>query len=153
MVGVLGDARLHEFVGGQPATLEELRARYRQLVAGSGDPAEWWGNWVVRTTTDGRAVGTVQATVAEAADGALSAEVAWVTGLAWQGQGFATEAARALVDWLHGRGVAEVTANIHPAHHASAAVARGAGLHPTGDEVDGETVWRRGPVSGAPRRA
>ena len=34
MAAVLDDERLHAFIGGRPATLEELRARYVQLVAG-----------------------------------------------------------------------------------------------------------------------
>ena len=36
MVAVLGDPALHEFIGGQPATVAELRARYARLAAGSG---------------------------------------------------------------------------------------------------------------------
>jgi hypothetical protein len=34
MVDVLGDERLHEHIGGHPLTLDELRARYRELAAG-----------------------------------------------------------------------------------------------------------------------
>ena len=39
LAGVLGDERLHEFVGGRPATIEGLRERYARLVAGSSDSA------------------------------------------------------------------------------------------------------------------
>ena len=63
MATVLGDPRLHEFIGGTPATLDELRERYRRLAAGSGDPAERWLNWTIRTTDAGTAVGTMQATI------------------------------------------------------------------------------------------
>ena len=59
-----------------------------------------------------------------------------------QRQGFASEAARALVKWLQRRGAASVVANIHPDHRASAVVAIRAGLRPTPEEVDGEQVWR-----------
>jgi hypothetical protein len=63
MVGVLGDERLYAFTGGRPPTLAELRARYAQLVVGrSPDGTEQWRNWIVRLR-DGRAVGTVQATI------------------------------------------------------------------------------------------
>lgn len=141
MVGVLGDGRLHEFIGGSPATLDELRERYRRMVAGPEDPTELWRNWVVRTLDGGTAVGTVQATVTVGPGGRRTAEVAWVVGVPWQGRGYATEAAGALVDWLRGHGVAEVTAHVHPDHHASAAVARGAGLHPTAEHDDGEVLW------------
>ena len=145
LVGVLGDPRLHEFIGGAPASLDELRDRYRGLVAGSRDPAELWLNWIVRTLDTGTAIGTLQATISTASDGRTRAHVAWVIGLEWQGQGYAAEAAGGLVEWLAGCGVDEVLANIHPDHHASGGVARRAGLHPTGERRDGETVWRFGP--------
>ena len=66
-----------------------------------------------------------------------------MVGVRWQGQGYAAEAARALVAWLDGRGVATVEAHIHPRHEASAAVARQAGLLPTERFDDGERLWRR----------
>ena len=37
MAEVLGDERLHEFIGGHPPTLAELRERYRRLAEGSPD--------------------------------------------------------------------------------------------------------------------
>ena len=64
-------------------------------------------------------------------------------GVDWQGRGYAAEAARALVAWLDSRGVATVRAHIHPGHAASAAVARRAGLAPTGQFGDGEQLWQR----------
>jgi len=51
LVGVLSDDHLHEFIGGRPATLDELRQRYRDLVAGSNEPSEIWLNWIVRRTS------------------------------------------------------------------------------------------------------
>jgi RimJ/RimL family protein N-acetyltransferase len=71
------------------------------------------------------------------------AEVAWVVGPAWQGQGLATEAARALIGWLGRQGAGTIVAHIHPDHHASAAVAAAAGLSPSGDWHDGERRWQR----------
>jgi RimJ/RimL family protein N-acetyltransferase len=140
MVAVLGDERLYAFIGGRPATLDALRARYARLVAGrSPDGAEQWCNWIVRLR-DGRAAGTVQATITAAG---REAEVAWVIAVPWQGQGLATEAARGLVAWLEARGVQAITAHVHPDHHASATVAARAGLAATGGVHDGEQVWRR----------
>jgi RimJ/RimL family protein N-acetyltransferase len=148
MAGVLGDPHLHEFIGGDPPTLAELRDRYARLAAGPPpDQTEQWRNWIVRRRADGRAVGTVQATVT---DGGAAAEVAWVVGVAWQGQGIASEAAAALVAWLEASGVRTVTAHVHPAHHASAAVAARAGLRPTGTYHDGEQLWRRAGDPGEP---
>ena len=37
-VVVLADVALHEFTGGEPATVEEMRARYAIWVEGSGSP-------------------------------------------------------------------------------------------------------------------
>ena len=140
MVSVLSDERLYTFTGGGPPTLTELRARYERLAVGrSSDGLERWGNWIVRRRSDGRPVGFVQATIVK--DG-REASIAWVIGVAWQGQGYATEATKALVSWLEARGVSSISAHIHPDHIVSAAVAAGIGLAPTDEFADGERVWR-----------
>ena len=141
MVVVLADPALHEFIGGQPASLDELRVRYAELVLGSGSAAELWLNWIVRRTSDSAAVGTVQATVLDP-DARPSAMVAWTIGSPWQRQGYASEAAAGLVQWLSGNGVTPIVAHVHPDHAASSGVAVRIGLRPTADVVDGETVWQ-----------
>jgi RimJ/RimL family protein N-acetyltransferase len=140
MAGVQGDAELYTFTGGSPPTVEVLRARYERMISGSADPAVSWCNWVIRVRESGNLAGTVQATISTA--GTPVAEVAWVVGTSWQGQGIATEAARALVDWLRQQSIRSVIAHIHPDHHASAAVAAAAGLAPTEESQDGEARWR-----------
>jgi RimJ/RimL family protein N-acetyltransferase len=141
MMPVLADERLHEFIGGEPLSLEQLRARYVRLAVGrSSDETERWLNWIVRRLEDGAPIGTMQATVA--ADG-TRADIAWIIGTSWQGHGFASEAAVAVVDWLRTTGVASVRALVHPDHHASSAVAARAGLARTEELVDGEVVWSR----------
>ncbi|GGS11742.1 acetyltransferase [Streptomyces aureoverticillatus] len=149
MAAVLADPALHTFIGGAPDDVDALRARYTRMLAGSPDPGTSWCNWVIRVTDEGRLAGTVQATVRPAPapegghSGGLAAEIAWVVGTPWQGRGVASEAARALVAWLRGRpGVTSVLAHIHPDHGASAAVARAAGLAPTGEWHDEEVKWR-----------
>ncbi|MEI5102498.1 GNAT family N-acetyltransferase [Streptomyces sp. PmtG] len=141
MAAVLSDPALHAFIGGAPDDPAALRARYARMLAGAPDPAVSWCNWVVRVRADGRAAGTVQATVTPGGGpGELTAEVAWVVGTAWQGRGIASEAARALVAWLFGHpAVASVVAYVHPDHAASAAVARAAGLAATAERRDGES--------------
>jgi RimJ/RimL family protein N-acetyltransferase len=139
MAAVLDDERLHEFVGGQPLTLADLRRRYAALAVGPADTTVRWLNWIVRRRGDSQPLGSVQATLT---DNETTAHLAWVIGVEWQNQGFASEAARALVEWLRERGAEVILANIHPDHLASAAVARRAGLEPTDDERDGEQVWR-----------
>ncbi|MYV40001.1 GNAT family N-acetyltransferase [Streptomyces sp. SID1328] len=138
MAGVLADPALHRFIGGTPYTPDALATRYRRLVAGSPDPEVTWLNWVILLREDSRLTGTVQATLS-AAKG--TAEIAWVVGTPWQGRGIAKEAAVALVAWLTSHPVRSITAHIHPDHHASAAVARAAGLAPTPERQDGEVRW------------
>ena len=141
MVGVLSGTALYDFTGGSPPGLDELRARYARLATGrSPDGREEWRNWILRREPDQAAVGYVQATIV---DGGTRAEIAWVVGLNWQRQGFAAEAAGALIAWLDARGVTVIQAHIHPDHSASAAVARRAGLVPTGQSDNGEQLWLR----------
>jgi len=140
MAAVLADPELYTFTGGSPPSSQELRARYERWIAGSPDPAVSWCNWVIQLRSPRCLAGTVQATVSTGDEPV--AEVAWVVGRSWQGQGIATEAARALVAWLGQQSVRAVIAHIHPRHQASAAVAAAAGLAPTGELQDGEMRWR-----------
>lgn len=138
MATVLADPALHGYIGGTPETPEELRVRYRRLVAGSPEPWISWLNWIVRLRDEGCATGFVQATVEGRS---LTAEVAWVVGTPGQRRGIAREAAVALVGRLGDLGVRTVVAHIHPEHRASAAVAAAAGLSATGVVEDGEVRW------------
>ena len=44
MARVLRDRRLHEFIGGQPLTITELRDGHTRLAAGPAEPDESWLN-------------------------------------------------------------------------------------------------------------
>ena len=142
MAPLLDDPALHRYIGGRPLTRAQLRERYARLARGaSADATQRWLNWVVRLRDSRQPVGTVQATITPT-DGGPSAEVAWVIGVPFQGHGYATEAARAMVAWLRAQGVGTVVAHVHPGHGASAAVARAVGLVATETVVDGEIRWR-----------
>ena len=141
LIAVYDDTRMYEFTGGRPPSLDQLRERYRRLVVGrSADGSQQWLNWVVRLVAGEVSVGVMQATVVDAGS---AADVAWEVGVPWQGRGIASEAASAVVDWLIGQGVRTIRAYVHPEHDASSHVAARAGLSPTADLVDGETMWRR----------
>lgn len=144
MAIALGDPALHEFIGGQPATVEELRDRYAAWVRGSGSTDELWLNWIVRDGAAGVAIGAVQATIVDP-EATPTAFVAWTIGVPWQGHGCAGEAGVALVQWLVALGATSVVAHVHPEHRASAAVAARVGLRPTNVIVDGEVEWRLEP--------
>jgi RimJ/RimL family protein N-acetyltransferase len=143
MAPLLDDPRLHVFIGGAPASVGELRERYRRQVHGSSpDGTQRWLNWIVREIGSRSAVGTVQATVSRE-DARLTAEVAWVIASAYQGRHYAQEAAQVMVAWLRRVGVQQLVAHVHPDHAASAAVARSIGLRPTATIVAGEVRWRQ----------
>jgi RimJ/RimL family protein N-acetyltransferase len=138
MVGVLADDALYAVIGGAPPSLDELRERYtRQAVGHSADGTETWHNWILRQRDDGAAIGFIQATVVD-----RTAELAWLVGVPWQGRGYATEAARAVVHWLMADGVTTIKAHVAPGHRPSELVAERIGLAVTDDIEDGERVWR-----------
>jgi RimJ/RimL family protein N-acetyltransferase len=145
MAPLLDDAGLHVYIGGLPATADELTARYRrQSVGWSPDATQGWLNWVVRDRATGAAVGTVQATISR--DGQRqSADLAWVIASRYQGQGYASEAAAAMVGWLDQHGGPTLTAHVHPDHQASIRVAERLGLTATPTVVDGEIRWATAP--------
>jgi RimJ/RimL family protein N-acetyltransferase len=167
MVGLLADRRLYAFYDDeQSPSLEQLRDRYSRQAAGlSPDGREVWHSWIVRERESGAAIGFVQATVGATAgtslasvdtadtpyDGRTSAELAWVIGVAWQGRGYATEAAAGVRDAVRGPGsvtgddVALVHAHIAPGHAASETVARRLGMRPSDAVHEGEIRWELAP--------
>jgi RimJ/RimL family protein N-acetyltransferase len=138
---VLDDDRLHEFTGDRLASVTELQNRFVLLAAGSPRDGEDWLNWVVRRRLDSQALGTVQVTVRSVGERQV-ARLGWMIGIPWQGKGYGSEAAIALVEWVQRQGVDEIGANIHPGHRASEIVAERAGLRQTEEEFEGERVWR-----------
>ena len=136
---VLDDIELYAFMGGEPLQLNALQDRYAKLEAGSGRDTEIWVNLITRLNSSGIAIGYVQATIYNGQR--RFADIAWVIGVTWQGKGYATEAATALVNWLQSQGIKEIRANIHPSHEASMGIARRLGMHPTEIQIDGETQW------------
>ena len=135
---LLDDPALHAFIGGDPMSHDELDRWVRLVVAGESPATdERWCNWVVRLAHDATCIGTAQATIAED-----EATLAWVIGTAWQGRGYAKEAASAVATWLRSEGIDRLRANIRPDHRASNAVARSIGMAATDELADGEVVWR-----------
>ena len=137
---VLDDLILHSFTGGKPLTLIELQERYAKLETGCEGASETWVNLIVRLRSSEVAIGFVQATIHN--EDICYADIAWVVGVPWQGQGYASEAAGALVAWLKCQGIDEFRANIHPTHNASIGIAQRLGMHPTAIQIDGETQWK-----------
>lgn len=141
MVAALAPRSLYRFTGGEPPTLNELRARYeRQSRGDSEDGSAVWLNWIIRPVGGGPAIGFVQATLAREEDD-IVADIAWLVTVSEQGRGVAAEAASAVVAWLPSIGTRNIKAFIHPDNTASARVAQRIGLVPTNTLVDGEVLW------------
>ena len=141
MFPVLYDPELYTYTGGEPhKSEEEVEAWFRALESRqSPDGRQQWLTWVLELAPRQEAIGYVQATITEDA-----ADIAWLVGLDWQRQGYASEAASALVSWLLANGIRDLRAYMHPEHRASQGVAKAAGLSPTGKTMDGEEVWHHG---------
>lgn len=141
VAAALDDQGLHDFIGGHPATVDQLRERYTRLVVGhSADGSQGWCNWIARERRSSLVVGTVQATVQRERWGGV-AQLAWMVAMPYQGRGYATESAAAMCDWLRDHGVDVLVAHVHPDHLASIGVARRLDLRPSDVVVDGEIRW------------
>ena len=137
METVLADPALYVHIGGEPPSLAELRSRYERQARGtSPDGSAGWLNWILRVRVDGQPAGFVQATITR--DGA---DLAWLIAPAQQGKGLATEAARAVADWMRSLDIAPLSAHISPANTASEIVAERIGLRATDVTRAGETRW------------
>lgn len=138
MYPILADPSLHHFTGGEPpANLAAVQQWFAALAKReSPDGAQRWLTWIVRLATDDTAIGYVQATIT-----GEHAEIAWLIGTHWQGQGYAREATGLLMEWLAETAVKQVSANIHPHHRVSQRVAEHIGLARSGAWHEGEETW------------
>ncbi len=145
MFEVLKDPALYGFTEGAPPTdANELGCRFERWEKRlSPDGTELWFNWAVRESPSGKFVGHLQASVTSG-----YADIAWVIGTLWQNRGYATEAAKAVMEWILKLGVNEIRAAINPDHVASIKVAERIGLRRTEIFSGREIVW-----ASSPRRA
>lgn len=145
MVHLLADPELYTFTGGQPPDLETLQQRYARQIAGPGrGPEEVWYNWIVRLLHCETALGFVQATVTANDSEGNRAELAWLIGSRYQGEGYASQAVEMMEGWLIAQGATHLIAHIHPAHRASQFVATSIELARSGEvDEEGEEVWER----------
>lgn len=141
MVEVLAAPELYEYIGGTAPSGRELRQRYvRQAEGRSPDGTHGWLNWIIRRRDLGDAIGFTQATLTRTEAG-LTGDIAWLVDTRHQGDGYASEAAQAMIAWLQEHHVVQFRADIAPENGPSVGVARRLGLHLTGISVDGEDRW------------
>ncbi len=131
LFAALDDPRVGRYIEGPDVTtLTELRARIDRLLAGSGDEAETWLNWVVRL--EGTVIGRLEATLHDGV-----AEVGYVFGPRWWGRGYGSEAVAWLLSELRQRSVPEAWASVDPENEASIRLLRRVGFEET---TPGEVV-------------
>jgi len=119
----LSDERVGAYIGGPDVeSLDWLRDRIRHLAEGPapGSGQIWWNGVVL---LDGVVIGRVEATLHDG-----DAEVAYLLGPAWWGQGYATEAAAWLLDELRAAGVRRAWATVDPRNAGSRGVLRRLGF-------------------------
>ena len=138
MFPILSDKGLYKFTGEEPPFSEiDLQEKYRKLESRkSPNGTERWLNWLVSLVQNDVPIGYVQTTISQS-----GADIAWVIGSQWQGNGYASEAAIALVEWLQIIDTKVIRALINPNHLASQRVASNAGLGNTESVEDGEEIW------------
>jgi RimJ/RimL family protein N-acetyltransferase len=138
----LRDESLYLHTGGTPpATVGEVKNWFEALESRSSpDGQQGWLTWIIYLTVERQPIGYLQATL----DGD-QADIAWLVGSEWQGNGFASESASRLVAWLVDYGVCGISARIRPGHAASCRVASAAGLVRSGYQEDGEDIWQLRP--------
>lgn len=140
MFEVLKDPVLYEYVSGAPPLdVAALTRKFEFWEAlRSPDRSELWLNWAIRLRERQQLIGHFQAGVLPD-----HADVAWFLGVPWQHHGYATEAAKAGVEFLLRLRVREIRASINPNHAASIRVAERLGMRRTSDLSDGELIWKR----------
>lgn len=135
---LLSDPKLYVYMDDKgPVSEAALRERFTKLETRlSGDGTEHWLNWVVRTT-DGVAVGFVQATVYPN----RSAEIAYVLGRPFWRRGYGRVACETMIDQLVASyGVTQLFATLDPQNAASLALLKSLGFGFLSDDPSANEV-------------
>jgi RimJ/RimL family protein N-acetyltransferase len=126
-----------------PADRAEVSPDWLARVRASTAPDPWTHGFAIVNRTNGNVVGSCGYKGPPGADGAV--EIAYGVEPAFQGHGYATEAARALVAYaFHNGGVRLVCAHTRPQTNASTRVLAKCGFDRVGEVIDPEDglVWR-----------
>ncbi|MGX5658034.1 GNAT family N-acetyltransferase, partial [Geodermatophilus nigrescens] len=128
LTDIYGRPEVTRWLGGSPSVGPvELVARWAEV--SRADPR--FGCWAVEVRTDPPVVaGTVL--LKPLPDGVGEVEVGWHLHPECWGHGYATEAARAVVERAFGAGLPEVYAVVRPGNEPSLAVCRRLGMAPLG---------------------
>lgn len=125
------DPQVTQFIGGRPATSEEVWfriLRYRGLWALLG-----YGYWLIEERSTGRMIGEIGlADFKREMEPQLAApEMGWALMPDFWGKGYATEAVAGVLAWSDDAGIQEVLAMIDPGNKPSLVVAAKCGFEPS----------------------
>jgi RimJ/RimL family protein N-acetyltransferase len=150
LVDYVGDPDVMRWIGGEVGDLAATVSTIERWLA------RWEENGIGHFAVehDGRVVGRVGFHVWDADGWSVSSyaaarepvtELGWTIAQRYWGNGYATEAARALRTWAYARGIESLVSLIDPENERSIRVAEKLGASPTDTvEVDGNpiVVWR-----------
>ena len=126
-----------------PADRAEVSPDWLARVRASTTPDPWTLGFAIVNRTDGKVVGSCGYKGPPGPDGVV--EIAYGVEPAFQGRGYATEAARVLTDYAFRSGaVCVVRAHTRPHNNASTRVLTKCGFERVGEVIDPEDglVWR-----------
>jgi len=130
---------------GPPPEMTDVLPFIAETVGERPEEAVWWA-WLLIRRDDRRPLGSAGFGGRPTEDGTVY--MGWSVYPQVEGFGYATEAARALVDWVLGQNdVRRVQATIPVGHLASIRVAEKSGFHQVGEsenlEVGTVSIWER----------
>lgn len=121
-----------------PTAVADVEARFARVMQETApDRLDQWLNWTVWRSEDSTPLGTVEATVSQhhgASIGYMFSPRAW-------GHGYATEAAKGMIDHLRAQGAHTIKAEIDVRNEASKAVVARLGFEHKLTQ-QGEEYWR-----------
>lgn len=142
--GPMQDDAIYQWISmNKPRTVESLRANWKRLESRlSTDGTEAWPVWSVTSRADGTLIGQVDASVD---DNHVCTNLGYYFFPDFWGQGYATEAVRAIADHLEQQGIHRQVATVTVGNLASAKVLKKAGfaftrIIPENDVLRGEPV-------------
>ncbi|MFD2093753.1 GNAT family N-acetyltransferase [Blastococcus deserti] len=127
LTDLYGRDEVTRWLGGSPKLPpEELVARWNAVRAQDSR----FGSWAIQPLGTASAAGTVL--LRPLPNGVGEVEVGWHLHPDSWGHGYATEAARAVIEWAFAAGVPEVYAVVRPGNQPSMAVCARLGMQPVG---------------------
>ncbi len=125
--GPMQDDAIYEWISmNKPRTMDSLRANWTRLESRlSTEGSDAWPVWAVIRRSDGVLIGEVDAVVDDAL---VCSNLGYYLFPDFWGQGFASEAVKAVADYLVNQGIHRLVASVTVGNHASAQVLKKAGF-------------------------